>query len=431
MAHFAIVCPDDVGHLLSSGSVGKELVRRGHRVTMVGRDRAGEMAQKLGLPLHSFGEDGAAYSSSWLLGAACCVCRVQRADRAARVHPLARRDDLGIRAAGAERTGRRLALVDQVTTAGGTAAERAGVPFVTICSAMPWNEDPAVPPAYTAWPYAAGRQAQWRNRLGYAAWHWFIRPTLRTINRRRRRWNLPEFSRIDDTFSPLAQISQLCRELDFPRGRLPDTFHYVGSLGGGRHLNASTPFPWERLDGRPLIFASLGTVSEPTNLAVYRKMLAACAGLNVQVVLALGRWTGEEEMTQKQLGDIPDNAIVVDFAPQLALLERAALLITHAGINTVMESLSQGVPMIALPRSADQPATASRVAHAGVGLQGSYGHSTVEELREMVERVLAEDCFRRRAKELQQTLIAAGGASRAADIAEEVLATGRPVRRAL
>ena len=82
-------------------------------------------------------------------------------------------------------------LVDQVTAAGGTAAQRAGVPFVTVCTALPWNEEPSVPPPYTSWLYADGRMAQWRNRLGYAGWHWFIRPILGAINRRRRKSESP------------------------------------------------------------------------------------------------------------------------------------------------------------------------------------------------------------------------------------------------
>ena len=105
------------------------------------------------------------------------------------------------------------------------------------------------------------------------------------------------------------------------------------------------------------------------------------------------------------------------------------MLITHAGVNTVLEALCRGVPMVALPRSVDQPGMGTRIAHAGVGLLASFQQSTPGQIRALVQRVLAEDSFRRRAKELQKALIAAGGVNRAADIAEEALTTGRPVRR--
>jgi len=206
-------------------------------------------------------------------------------------------------------------------------------------------------------------------------------------------------------------------------------FHYVGSLAAKRRLKTERPFPWERLDGRPLIFASLGTVPDTDNLPVFRRILAACAGIDAQLVLALGAWDDEDEPVRGKLREIPANALVVDFAPQQALLDRAALLITHAGVNTVLESLSRAVPMVALPRSADQLGMGSRIAQAGVGLLGSFRHSTAWQIRELVQRALAEETFRKRAQEMQGVLAAAGGAHRAADIAEEALLTRRPVRR--
>ena len=173
----------------------------------------------------------------------------------------------------------------------------------------------------------------------------------------------------------------------------------------------------------------MGTVSDPANLSLFRRILAAFAGLETHLVLSLGKWSDEEDPVREELGKIPDNALVVDFAPQLALLDRAALLITHAGVNTVLESLSRGVPMVALPRSADQPGMGSRIAHAGAGLLGSFRHSTPRQIRGLVQRVLTEETFRRRAKELQESMIAAGGLRRAADIAEEALTSCAPVKR--
>ena len=57
MAHFAIVCPEEAGHLLSLGPIGNELVGRGHRVTIVGHEKAAGIAKQLGLPLHKLQTD--------------------------------------------------------------------------------------------------------------------------------------------------------------------------------------------------------------------------------------------------------------------------------------------------------------------------------------------------------------------------------------
>jgi MGT family glycosyltransferase len=250
---------------------------------------------------------------------------------------------------------------------------------------------------------------------------------LRVVNRYRAAWRLPPLRRCGDTHSPYAQIVQLCPELDFPRRDLAATCHYVGSLAASRPCQ--DPFPWDRLDGRALIFASLGTLCGKNNLAAFRKIAAACAGLDAQLVIALGKWTEQTGNPRDQLSHLPGDPLVVDFAPQLALLEKAAVVITHAGLNTTLETLLHGVPMVALPRFADQPGVAARVEYAGAGLRASYRRFTAPQLRRLVQRLLAEPAFRERARHLQQALLATGGVGHAADIVEQAVATKRPVNR--
>ncbi len=429
MSHFALLCPDDAGHLLPIGAVGGELARRGHRITVIARAKAAPLAEQLGLPFRELKTDGmplpsahllwrifSAFEAGWMIGVRCAF----EWD----AHVLLRKlppllEELEIDGL----------LIDQNFAAGGTAAELAGVPFVTICSALLWHEEPGVPPAFTPWPYREGWPARVRNRLGFAAWHWYMRPVMKVINRARRARGLPRLARVDDVFSPLAQISNLCAEFDFPRRALPPQFHYIGSFAADRRVNTDHQFPWDRLDGKPLIFASLGTIVDATNPPVFRKILAACGGLDAQLVLALGNWHGEHGSAAGATRALPDNALIVDFAPQMALLDRAALLITHGGSNTVLESLARGVPMVALPRSADQAGMAARVVCCGAGLRASFQGCTAEELRGLVQRILSDDAIRRRAGQLRQAMQAAGGAQRAAEIAEQALTTGRPVLR--
>ena len=429
MAHYALVCPDDAGHLLPVGAVGSELARRGHRVTLLAGEKAAPIARQLDLAHRVMPWDEVPRRNSHLMLLAFGICgngwRIAlrdllrwRAEAILRLVPPALRE-LGVDGV----------IADQTLPAAGTAADHLGLPFVTACSALMWNEETDVPPPFTGWGYAEDRRARRRNRLGYASWRWFIRPVLGVVNRYRKAWDLRPLASIDESYSPLATLSQLCPEFDFPRRQLPETFHYVGSLANARQVRDDHQFPWERLDGRPLVFASLGTVPYRSNVPVFRKILAACAGLDAQLVLALGRWSEKEDSVREQLGPIPGNPLIVDFAPQLALLDRAALLITHAGVNTVVEAVSRGVPMIALPRSDDHPGMGARIELAGVGLRASFARCTAGELRRLVERALTEPTFRQRARELQQAMLAAGGTQRAAEIAEEALRTRSPVRR--
>jgi zeaxanthin glucosyltransferase len=429
VSHFALLCQEDAGHLFSIGPVGVELVRRGHKVTLIAPEQARRITEQLGLAFHPLEMKGIRVvppTISWLAfeaireGAAVAM-RTEFARKAKAMleslPPLFK--DLEIDGV----------ICDQILSASGTAAERAGIPFVTVCSALLWHEEIDLPPPFTSWLYEPGAKARLRNRIGYAYWHWFIGPTLRIINRYRCRWGLPPFTRVDESFSPFAQISQLCEGFDFPRREIPSHFHYIGSLASNRQVNNDFDFPWERLDGRPLIFASLGTIPNPASVPVFRRIAEACIGVDAQLVLALGKWNEAGEKIQKALGTLPGDHIVVDFAPQLKLLDRSALLITHAGVNTVLEALSRGLPMVALPWRVDQPGMGSRIVHSGTGLRGSFKRSTPAEIRGLVERVLAEDRFRRRASALKETMVAAGGLHRAADIAEEALRTRRPVCR--
>src|SRR5215472_13871334 len=88
------------------------------------------------------------------------------------------------------------------------------------------------------------------------------------------------------------------------------------------------------------------------------------------------------------LADLPGNPVVVGYAPQLDLIQRAALTISHGGLNTVLESLACGVPMVVLPVTYDQPGVGARVEWSGVGRSIPVGRLKVDRLRDAVRLVL-------------------------------------------
>ena len=240
---------------------------------------------------------------------------------------------------------------------------------------------------------------------------------------------LPELGHIDESTSPLAQIVQFPEAFDFPARRPPDHLHYVGHLSATRPQSVED-FPWERLDGRPLIYASAGTIAIERNGKALRRILEACVGVDAQLVMGLGQWVdggGVRNLVQPDI--MPDNAIVVGFAPQIKLLERADLMITHGGINSVNEALLNGVPLVVMPRDGDQPGAAARVAAAGVGLTTSFDRTPAEQLRKLIVRALNDTDIRAKAKRMQQAISSAGGAIHAAEITERALQTRRPVLR--
>ena len=72
------------------------------------------------------------------------------------------------------------------------------------------------------------------------------------------------------------------------------------------------------------------------------------------------RWPPDPP-TGRCSGRYPDGWLVREFLPQVALLGRCAVAVTHGGNNSVTESLHSGVPMLVLPFSTDQFAGAAAI----------------------------------------------------------------------
>jgi zeaxanthin glucosyltransferase len=119
--------------------------------------------------------------------------------------------------------------------------------------------------------------------------------------------------------------------------------------------------------------------------------------------------------------------IVVRYAPQLELISRSSLVITHAGLNTVLESLAQGVPLVCIAITNDQPAVAARVRRCGVGESIPLEDLEITNLHRVIHQVLTEQRYRTNAAKMQHFTQLSGGATLAADICEEAVSTGMPV----
>src|SRR3984957_19829464 len=133
----------------------------------------------------------------------------------------------------------------------------------------------------------------------------------------------------------------------------------------------------------------MGTVQNG-NAEVFRTIVAAVAKHKAaQLVFSIG-----SVLRPEQIGPVPQNAIVVNHAPQLELLKKASVCITHAGFNTVLEALTQGVPQVAIPVTNDQPGVAARIAAHQTGVVTSLEKLTVSNLATLVDEVLTDPLYR-------------------------------------
>ena len=192
--------------------------------------------------------------------------------------------------------------------------------------------------------------------------------------------------------------------------QLPDTMHFVGLAAQGRPINV--PFPWEQLCKGPKVFVSLGTVNQARGKRFFDAIQEAARGQNFQVVLV-----APEDMVPNP----PTNVIRADFVPQVELLKKMDVVVSHGGHNTVCESLSEGLPMVVVPIKDDQPVIAQQVVDAGAGIRLRFGRITSSELRSAILDTLQNQAYREHARRLQYSLHQAGGATSAAERLEALL----------
>jgi len=309
-------------------------------------------------------------------------------------------------------------LVDEADM-GGSVAEHLGLPFVSIAFFPPLIRDSRIPPFCFSWGAGEGLLGRLRNRLGMELLSRVAAPIYAVVNRQRREWGLRRLKGSTDALSSLAQIAQLPEVLEFEMDERPAILRYTGPFVDAQ-LRPVIDFQWERLDGRPLVYASLGTLQNGAE-DIFRTIAEACAGVYCQLVISLGGG-----LDPGRLGNLPGDPVVVHYAPQLEVIKRAAAVITHAGLNTTLESLAEGVPLVCLPLGNDQPGVAARVAAKGAGLVVPRRKLNVARLRSAVRAVLEESKYRIAAQSVGVAMRQIDGLEIAADVIEGALGIRHP-----
>ena len=197
---------------------------------------------------------------------------------------------------------------------------------------------------------------------------------------------------------------------------LDDSFKFVGPPIAPRSDGGDFPLDW--LQGQ-VVYVSLGTLFN-VRPDFFRACLAAFQDTPHRVVMSIGR-----KIPLESLGPIPPNCLVRPHVPQLEVLPRTSLFITHGGMNSVNESLWYGVPMLVAPQVGDQYVIAHRVAQLGAGLYLDPQRFTPASLRRDAARVLADPSFRQQSAAIGESFKAGGGYMKAADEVIGMLERGK------
>ncbi|MEV4766832.1 macrolide family glycosyltransferase [Micromonospora chokoriensis] len=376
------------GHINPTLPVVGELVRRGHSVTYHTTPAYAEEIEATGARVLLYSGDDVPLSGP----PTPVTVMEQLARTAVRVLPGVLTDLRGTRPD--------VIVHDSLCPWGPVAARELGVPPASSFTTFAFNRH--VPsPTRGSWKLLSAAAALPRPTMGYLRSRWELR----------RRYDTGALPLID-----LANIRQPLNLVYTSRAFHPEadsfgeSYQFVGPSIGARPADSS--FPDDRLRD-PVIYASMGTVFDaPQLLCTFADALAPLGGT---VIIS----TGHTEPAA--LGPLPDNVLAYRSVPQLEVLARATLFITHGGVNSVNEALYAGTPMLVVPQGADQLLVASRIVELGAGLSIRTEDVTVEVVRALARRLLDESRFQAAASTLQVAQRQAGGYARAADVLEHFM----------
>ncbi|MEV5944262.1 macrolide family glycosyltransferase [Streptomyces sp. NPDC051994] len=206
------------------------------------------------------------------------------------------------------------------------------------------------------------------------------------------------------------------REFQYRGETFGEDVHFAGPCLARRASDGEWARGGDGASDRPLVLVSLGTIHND-NAAFFQTCIDAFAELPWDIVMAVGN-----QITPTTLTNIPDHIDIRHHVPQLQILRQADLFITHAGMGSVMEALSFGVPMVAIPQMSEQRANADRLTQLGLGQLLHRDQTTPQTLRDTAHHVLTDPTYRNNTHTMRHHITHAGGAPTAADFLESLVA---------
>jgi MGT family glycosyltransferase len=251
-------------------------------------------------------------------------------------------------------------VVDFMLAGAVAAGERAGIPTTALMHTLyclPVPGRPPFGPGFEAHPGPAWRQ---RDTAVSALRRCAQRHALRDLNETRRVLGLTPLASASEQLERIARLLVLTTEaFDPPPACPPPNLRYVGPQLDYPYCPEPFDVPLSPERRRPRMVVSFSSRHAATK--VVQRILDALAELPVQGLVTLGPLLAPADLR------LPGNVVARPFVPHGAVLPRAQLVITHAGLGTVMTALAHGVPLLCIPLKNDQFENAARVVATGAG----------------------------------------------------------------
>jgi zeaxanthin glucosyltransferase len=410
--HFGVLPFTGTGHLNPFISLAKELEHRGHTVTFFEKPKIGDRVRYAGLKFFPiYGNDNCKQKQPPLsvpkIWSDIVTLRFNLKRIAGDIEIFLQQTPTALKQAGVDAL-----LINEVALTGPTVAQLLGLPYFLISTSVPhsfgWNAFPLL----SGYRHSSSPISWIENALLEVSALRVRGPIERALNVYRKQAALGPVRKIRRVFPELAQITQLPSCLDLPNPKLPGNFYYTGPFVN-KTARPPIEFPWDRIDGRPIIYASLGT-TRTVQPSIFRLIAAACQEFNLQLVISLG---GRFEL--ELFDSLPGGPLVTKYAPQLELLKVAKIVISHGGSNSVFETLMEGRPMIVIPLAHDQPAIAARLARLKIAEVLPVMKLSAAKIGAAITKLLNDALYTDAALNMQARLRSFDGSECAAKIIEE------------
>lgn len=294
----------------------------------------------------------------------------------------------------------------------GIAACQTGIPVIAFSSTLISVADSAVPPFKTdlipkhtllsrlrTW-------FEWRKLFLYRRLYsrsWDISGDLKRLARH---FGYP-VSKIDfrvETWPRLLlpELVFFPEQLDFPRPRKPEGAFFIEASVDVERRDGD--FSWDRVDGdKPLVYCTLGSLLPfkfPARASQFFQMFmdAMAQRPALQGVVTVGNYLKPDEF------NCPPNVLIVAHAPQVEVLKRTSLMVSHGGVTGLKESAFMGVPMLLMPVYYDEFGNAARVVYHGLGARLWLKELSALELGRLIDKVLEDSSYSARAKIMAEKL---------------------------
>lgn len=290
-------------------------------------------------------------------------------------------------------------------------AEKYDVPCISVYhSGLPFSGD-GIPPFGSGLPI--NREWGWKGKLYYI----LSRNTNKLIRRRYIRackkmgvLNIREVN-FTKPYSRWLNLLLTVKEIEAPRQLINAKAIFVGPCFSGKRIDLKDKFPFELLkDKIPKIYVSLGTVFN-NKPEVFKKILKGLEKENFQVIVSAG---GAYDKLRKS--GFGKNILIFKSVPQLEILKRVDLVISHGGNNTINETLAAGKPIIVMPIGGEQGDNASKIEYLNVGKRINIWNFGSNEVLDKVKVILNEPIYKENADRIKKIISKTDGVNTAAKL---------------